>query len=521
MTPSEPDDKIPGPVFFSRNVVRGIPWTMASKLVLFFVYFGISIVVVRKLGAEKYGVFSLCRVVGDFVIVICGLGLNTALIRFIPELTVRRDRAGLARIVTKTAFLQMAMVCVSALVLQTAKPLFDKWFSVDFGYLLLFTALLAAAQLSKSFTVDTLTALFQVRTISIMSVCQGFLTFGLTAVLLSLLPQVQMAILAQVVSIGGVSCAGIIVLRRFLSGLDWRSPVFSIGKRRILSVASASLLDALANMFTRQYSELFFLGIFFTPAVVGVYDVGCSIPFLLITFIPLSLYTLFTSGFSEAYAKDPNCLGNLIASCYKALIATVIPVTAFGCFFGPDVIRLMYGEEMVLAGAIASVFFVVHTVTLLSTPLSMAIVVKEKILQMLPLTLLDIAINLSLDYVFIRRYGMYGAVGAVLGTFLLTLPLRLYMVVRFVGGVYFPLRFFAKIAVCMFVLAGMLSVVLHHLNIVTMFNLGIVLFSLGIGYVGAYFVMIKRFGLIRRQDVSEWQSLGFHKLNRLLDFLFA
>ncbi len=44
--------------FFSREAVSGVPWMVFSKLVLFFVYFGVSMLTVNELGKDKFGVFS-------------------------------------------------------------------------------------------------------------------------------------------------------------------------------------------------------------------------------------------------------------------------------------------------------------------------------------------------------------------------------------------------------------------------------------------------------------------------------
>ena len=67
-------------------------------------------------------------------------------------------------------------------------------------------------------------------------------------------------------------------------------------------------------------------------------------------------------------------------------------------------------------------------------------------LSMVPMLLLQIAVNLLLDWYLIvhLRLGIWGGVGAVLGTFVLTIPVRIRFVSGIVGGVYFPLRFFLQ-----------------------------------------------------------------------------
>jgi len=509
----EGEAEAPEAIFFSRRVVGGVPWTVASKLVLFLAYFGISVVTVRTLGADRYGLFSLCRNIGEYLIVVCGLGFNTALVRFIPELLVAQNRTGLRNLLWKTGALQAGMVAVSGLALWAAKPWFDRWFHADFQYYLPLVALLVGVELSRNFINDAFTSLFQVRVVSIMSVCRGVLWFGIAAALLPIAPEVHVALLAQIAPFVAVSVVGGILLAGFVRRLKWH-PASSpgIGKRRTMNISLSSALDSVANMLVRRYSEVFFLGVFATPAVVGLYDLGCSLPFMIVTFIPLAVQNLFVSGFAEAYARDKDCLGRLIASFYRALILTAVPVSIFGAFWAPQIITLLYGPKMQAAGPIAALFFILHTAPLIYMPLSMAIITKEKILKMFPLTVLQIVVALSLDYLLIPRYGMYGAVAAVLGAHAISAPCILYAVSRVVEGIYFPFKFFVKITVPLVLLGAILSPLFPRLNVAT-------LLGLGVGYAGAYLVMIRKLRLVRPEDVGEFRNLGFDKLNRILDYL--
>jgi O-antigen/teichoic acid export membrane protein len=142
----------------------------------------------------------------------------------------------------------------------------------------------------------------------------------------------------------------------------------------------------------------------------------------------------------------------------------------------------------------------------------MAVVTKEKVLHTQPLLILQVVVNLILDYTLIRRYGMNGGVAAVLGTFLLTIPVRLYVVAKLIGGVYFPMRFFLKVAVSVFVLATVLSPLAPNLGLIGLFAVGLV-------YGAAYLAAIRFLRLIQERDITELRNLGFGKLNRILDLL--
>jgi O-antigen/teichoic acid export membrane protein len=85
----------------SARSMQAVPWILFSKILLFFAYFGISILLVRGLGKEQYGVFALCKNFADILVTLCGLGMNAAILRFVPELVVNRNKAGLVRLLWK------------------------------------------------------------------------------------------------------------------------------------------------------------------------------------------------------------------------------------------------------------------------------------------------------------------------------------------------------------------------------------------------------------------------------------
>ena len=104
--------------------MSGIPWVVLAKLVLFIVYFGVSVLIVNGLGRERFGIYSLMVNISSYMLIICGLGLGAALMRYIPELAVRKNRWALGHLLWKSATLQLIAVLVfSMLLLSFDQPL--------------------------------------------------------------------------------------------------------------------------------------------------------------------------------------------------------------------------------------------------------------------------------------------------------------------------------------------------------------------------------------------------------------
>jgi len=517
-TPPTPDGATAGaddgkaPVFFSEKAVAGVPWMILSKTVLVFVYFALSVVIVRGLGKEQYGVFALVKTITDYLLVLCALGLNASLVRYIPELAARRHLAGIRSLLWKTAALQATTGLLAGLALVAWQPFLERWFHVDFGWCLPLGVLLILGQLSKDFFNDTFTALFQSRTVSSMAIGHGFLWLGATWLLVTLWPAPASPILAQGGITLGVSALFAVVLLRLLRGLHWRSEGPGIGRERVFKLSGAIMLNSVFRMLMQRYTEVFFLALYFSPAVVGLYDLGCSVPQVVLSLVPMALLTLMSSAFAEAYTRDPDCLPRLIQAAYKTLILIAVPLAAFGIFFAPRGIVLIYGAEMAAAGPVAAWFCILSTTPLISMPISMAIVAKEKAMLTLPMLILQVAVNLLLDWLLIPRFAMAGAVAAVGLTFFLTIPVRLAYSRWLIGGIWFPTRFLLRVAVPTTLLAFVLLPLAPRLNVVTLFLLAAL-------YVGAYVLLVKHLRMLHAEDVADLRRLDLPRVGRALAWL--
>jgi len=500
-------------VFFSRASIGAVPWILGSKVVLFFAYFGISILIVRGLGKEEYGVFALCKNIVDVAVILCGLGMNSAILRFVPELVVKQNRAGLIRILWKSAALQFVASAVSVAVLTPMTPLFDRWFGVSFGPLIFLSALSVGFLLAKSWYNDVLTSLFYGKWVAMLSLLQGLLWAGLLGWLVGRGgADVFSILLVEILSIGVAGILAATILIRQVRSLKWKSPPQGIGQGRVWNLGLAVWGGSIGRAFMMKYTETFFLGFYFGPSVVALYDLGYSSTMLVITFIPMALQTIFSSGLSEAYVKDPDCLPLLVGALYKILILLSVPVAAFGVFYAPRAVVLFYGQDMAGAGWVAAVFCGVHLLPMIAIPFSMAIGAKEKVKEFLPLLYLRVGVNLVLDWVLIPRFAIAGALAAVILTFVLTFPFRLRLIRSVLGGFHFPRAFFLKFLIVCPLVAGAVHLLLPGATIPGLLGAAAVYFSV-------FFLLLRFARLLQHRDVEELRQLQFAKLNLLLNLL--
>jgi O-antigen/teichoic acid export membrane protein len=525
----KPHPKHAGPGFFSREAISGVPWTLTGKLVLFFIYFGISIITVNALGKEKFGIYSLVLNISTYMLVICGLGMSAALMRYMPELAAKKNRRGLLHLLWKSVALQIcAVIGVSAVLLfftDELQRLFNAEHIDRFPFYLKLACGLTALLLLKEFVGTAFTSIFKTRTVAILSITNGIVWVVMLAIWLAYWAEVGIVFAAQMASIALIYGVGLAVLFLYIHKLPWPSKEFGIGKKRALAFSGTAMLSALLRMVMFKYSEIFFLAAVGGTTLAGIYDLGYSLPYTVITFIPLALLPLFTSAFAEAYVKDSGCLGRLISSYYKVLMLASLPVAVLGTYFAPQAYRIIYRGEMDEAGYLASAFCMVLILPLVSMPLSAAIKAKEKVLNMIPMLILQIIVNLFLDWLLIVhwRMGLWGGIMAVVGTFVLTIPIRLWVVHSILGGIYFPLYFCLRILLAL----GATGYAFHWMSEQVglfgrfenqMVNI-LLLFAVGGLYLLIFILMIRYLRLVRQEDVEDFHALEIDKLNRVLRFL--
>ena len=499
--------------FYSKEVFFAIPSMLISKILTILLYVPISILIVRGLGPEGFGIYSFCQSLSEYLITICGLGLNVALLRYIPELLAKTNFAGLKRLLLKSALIEVSMCIITTGILILGSTILSNLFNFDFSSYALLTGMLITCLLGKEFINNALTALYKTTSVAILSCLQGLIFLGL--LILSILfwkfnPKIALSIF--IISLFIMIAASSVILVRFVRKQKQQSPPFGIGRRRVLKLSLPSMVDALFSKLSYQYSEIFFLGYFFGPKLVGFYSLGFSLSFQLVTLIPQALYTLLSSGFAEAYTKNKNAIPDLIKGLFIFLITICFPIACFGLFFFSPACDILYGEKMHLAGRVGSILCLVQFITLFSIPLSLAIVAKEKTLNALWLTLIQIISNLIIDYFLIKYWGIWGAVAAVAANFFITLPIRLYIVNWIVGGIYFPFLFFIRFAPVAFALAALAWYFVPINGIFSLF------FAAGL-YAFLLFFFIRFCKIIRKSDVRLFKMIGINRLNLLLDFV--
>ena len=392
----------------AARVTTAMSWSVGAKLARTAIAVASSIVIVRGLGKHDYGVLSSVRTILTFLAFVCGLGLGQALLRFMPELRVRRDpeRARgllgfvlLVQLAAWAAFFVVFLFWGESLGVFFKTPAMGLLLKVGVGLLVIDLMSVLASQLLTSF--------YDVKLLSIYTTVSLVVTLALTVTFLRMGYGVMGVLVAAAIS-GGLLTA-LLLERGALHVPVSLRPSFS-GVGRVMKYSLPFAVIGVLNLVTWRQSETLFLLYFRSAEDAGLFDLGYRVPQQVLEMVPGAVWPLLMATFAEVYTRRKEALGDAISAYYKLLFVLVAPLSVFGAAISAAGIPVVFGDPMAQSGILAQMFFVIFSVSFLTTPLSMSLYVMELTWLNLIIYSVSAAVILGLDLVLIPRYGLFGAV---------------------------------------------------------------------------------------------------------------
>jgi O-antigen/teichoic acid export membrane protein len=427
-----------------RRIGTAMAWSVLARGIRFVLGFATSVVVVRSLGQHDYGVYSVVRSVMMFAIVVSGVGTGQALLKFLPAMRVARSRTAARALVRRVALIHFASWLVLLATGYAARGSVAALFPIDgIGVLIAAAIALGLFEIFFTFAGQVLNASYDARRLSMASVASHLVYLGLLALLL---PGGAGVLGVLAASAGGNAVACAMVWPRLRPTTDFGDEPATglLPAGRLLRYAAPFAAIGVLNIVVWRQSETLLLAHFRTPEETGYFDLAYRLPQTILEFVPGTVWPLVMAGMSEAFARNPASLRGVIARYYRLLFALCAPLCLAGALFAPRAIAVLYGDAMAPAAVPMQLFFLILTVSFLSTPLSMGLYVLEKTHLNLLIYCILAVVNVGLDFILIPRYGVYGAIVPV--ALAIALQPLIYFVVlrRHVSGVTIPYAFIGR-----------------------------------------------------------------------------
>jgi len=429
----------------TRRVGQAMYWSVLARVGRFVLGLASSIVIVRGLGKDDYGVLSLLRVVLIFVAIVSAAGMGQSLLKFLPLLKVQGDREGARRLVIWVILVQTAAWAALLLLSYFFGGWFESLFSFEgVGKILWIAVALELFEVAFKLVNQVLTAYYDVKLLSLANVVGHAV---MVAFLVGFFASGQGLIGVFAATAIGNLAGTLMVAGRFARHLKTdgtKTNTATVGWPRLFKFSFPFALIGILNIIVWRQSETILLAHFRSAAETGFFDLAYRLPQTVLEFIPLTVWPIIMAGLSEIYAKDQSKLNTAIDRYYRMLFLLSAPICVIGAVLGGRMIPILYGESMAPAGLPTQLFFVIFPISFLGTPLSMALYVIEKSYANLVVYLALAVVNVGLDLLLIPRFGIIGAVIPV-GLVIAASPvIYKYLLRRYVAGTRVPYAFIGK-----------------------------------------------------------------------------
>lgn len=428
----------------SQRIGTAMAWSVASRAGRFLLGFASSILVVRGLGDHDYGVLSAVRSVLMFVVLLSGFGTGQSLLRFLPALRVARAGDGARDLVRRVVWIHAAAWLVMvALALCFRGGIERLLHEPGVGMFVAIGVGLALFEVLFALLGNVLNAAYDTARLSAASLASHVVYIA------ALVPALRAGwgvagVLAAAAAGNAVACA--IIWPRIRAAVDWGgepAPVV-VERRRFWRYSLPFAAIGVLNLIVWRQSETLLLAHFRTPEETGYFDLAYRLPQTILEFVPGTVWPLVMAGMSEAYARDPGRLAGAVRRYYRMLFALCTPLCILGAVLGGRAVPVLFGAAMAPAAVPTQLFFIIFTVSFLSTPLSMVLYVLEKTPVNLLIYLVLAVINVGLDLILIPKFGVPGAMVPVAIAIALQPVLYFSVVRRYVPGISIPFGFIGR-----------------------------------------------------------------------------
>ena len=429
------------------KIGKAMSWNAMARIARFVAGPIAYIIIVRSLGDYNWGLLSVLKSIMSFALILVLAGGGKALLKFLPAMKLKggvgRFYPTALRLLLIQGLIWLALIAVSWLMSDRIAGLYRVQ-DLNFNFLLILAVAFVIFQVMMSIVTKVLQSLYETKLL-------GFVILGgnvLYIICLILFLKVVNFGIPGVILAGGVSNVAMILIiipkiKTYINQVEEsREPV--PGLRQVMKFSLPFVVTGLLNQVVWRQSEVLFLGHYTGMEEAGYFELAYRMPQMVLEFIPLAIWPIIMAGMSESYTENKKGLVRGIRLYYKLLYIIVIPIAAMGFAFSRELVPILYGENMVLSGLFAQMFFIVFSYSFLYTPLSMSLYVMEKSwVNMLLFSFLAV-INVGLDFALIPRYGLWGAFLPVALVMMVAIAVFYAAMKRFREDLEVPVRFIAR-----------------------------------------------------------------------------
>src|SRR5947208_11562028 len=399
-----------------------VGWTIAWRATSAIATLALGALLIRQLPADEYGRYTFVLSVLVYIALLATFGQDQGLLRYLPEVLARGDRAAANDLLRKSAIAILAVWLLTSGAVWVSRPAIDSLLHAHVADLLALGTFLLLGGIAAGVLSFALVAIYDMRSQAIATPIAGALTLALAVVFLHFGQGLGGVLVAGAV---GQSCLAAFYLAILLRRVRRAEgvPGDRVGWRRLLIYASGWLPSLLiASAVGLQFENIFLLR-FAGSATGAYYDTGYSIPQRLVSLIPSLLTGAWVVGTLEGWRRESERVRASVTAFYKGIFLVAFPLAfAGGALLGP-LIRLYTNGRYPPSERIAPLMLLFFIAALLATPWGLVVRVRELAWLNALFTIAQLGFAAVADLCLFQCFGLGGAVVAVGFTTALTLVL--------------------------------------------------------------------------------------------------
>jgi O-antigen/teichoic acid export membrane protein len=399
-----------------------VGWTIAWRATSAVATLALGAFLIRQLSASEYGRYTFVLSVLVYIALLATFGQDQGLLRYLPEVLGRSDRAAAHDLLRKSAIAVVGVWALTSVTVFALRPVIDVVLQAHVADLLALGTVLLLGGIATGVLSFALVAIYDMRSQAIATPIAGALTLALAVLFLRRGGGLNGVLVAGAIGQSALAVVYFVILMRRIrraAGL----PGDRVGWRRLLVYASGWLPSLLiASAVGLQFENIFLLR-FSGATAVAYYDTGYNIPQRLVSLIPSLLTGAWVVGTLEGWRRESDRVRTAVIAFYKGIFLVAFPLAfAGGALLGP-IIRLYTSGRYPVSEQIAPVMLGFFIAALLATPWGLVVRIRELAWLNALITIVQLGFAALADLWLIQSFGLWGAVAAVGLTTALTLVL--------------------------------------------------------------------------------------------------
>lgn len=337
------------------EILSGSILSFSLKIITVLLGFISNYIIVKYYGSEILGTLALLMSVVTIGSVFGLLGVDVAILRFIPPLIIKKQNAHIFSVLKQSLLMVLVLGIIVSFIVLIASGMIAK-FGLRKPELSLLISLISFFILFKvlgKFSIASIRAFKNIKLFVILQGLPSILNITLLVVSTFLMYNIYNPIYSQFVSQFIIVLVSLWFFKKYFFQYKENDNQSILSFKSFLIVSLPMFLTVVIQMIILQ-TDILMLGSLSTLKNVGIYSIVMKLS-MLSAFIINSINTIIAPKFSELYYSDNFLeLSNIAKKTTKLIFYATLPITFTLIFFGNYLLSI-FGEEFML-GYVALVF---------------------------------------------------------------------------------------------------------------------------------------------------------------------